>query len=75
MLGMELCATVVFFMVLVHLAARATDTGISTATAVTLLSVIGLVNMVSKRRRLLKYLTNEDVDRYQSLIARLGLRR
>ena len=35
----------------------------------------GLVNMVSKRRRLLKFLTNEDVDRYQSLIARLGLRR
>ena len=48
MLGMELCATVVFFMVMVHLAARATDTGISTATAVTLLSVIGLVNMVSQ---------------------------
>jgi len=35
----------------------------------------GLVNMVSKRRRLLKYLTSEDVARYQSLIARLGLRR
>ena len=35
----------------------------------------GLVNMVSKRRRLLKFLTNEDVDRYQALIARLGLRR
>ncbi len=35
----------------------------------------GLITMVSKRRRLLKYLTNEDVDRYQSLIARLGLRR
>ena len=35
----------------------------------------GLINMVSRRRRLLKYLTNEDVDRYQSLIARLGLRR
>ena len=35
----------------------------------------GLTNMVSKRRRLLKYLTNENVDRYQSLIARLGLRR
>ena len=35
----------------------------------------GLVTMVSKRRRLLKYLTNEDVGRYQSLIARLGLRR
>ena len=35
----------------------------------------GLVNMVSRRRRLLKYLTSEDVSRYQSLIARLGLRR
>ena len=35
----------------------------------------GLISMVSKRRRLLKYLTNEDVQRYQSLIARLGLRR
>ena len=35
----------------------------------------GLVNMVSKRRRLLKYLTNEDVSRYQTLISRLGLRR
>lgn len=35
----------------------------------------GLVTMVSKRRRLLKYLTQEDVGRYQSLIARLGLRR
>ena len=35
----------------------------------------GLVNMVSKRRRLLKYLTNEDVGRYQTLISRLGLRR
>ena len=35
----------------------------------------GLVNMGAKRRRLLKYLTNEDVDRYKSLIARLGLRR
>ena len=35
----------------------------------------GLVNMVSKRRRLLKYITSEDVTRYQALIARLGLRR
>jgi ribosomal protein S15 len=34
-----------------------------------------LVTMVSKRRRLLNYLTKEDVGRYQSLIARLGLRR
>ncbi len=35
----------------------------------------GLVTMVSKRRRLLNYLTKEDVGRYQSLITRLGLRR
>ena len=35
----------------------------------------GLITMVSKRRRLLKYLTSEDVGRYQTLITRLGLRR
>ncbi len=35
----------------------------------------GLVTMVSKRRRLLNYLTQEDVARYQTLITRLGLRR
>ena len=35
----------------------------------------GLVTLVSKRRRLLKYLSNEDVNRYQTLITRLGLRR
>ena len=35
----------------------------------------GLITMVSKRRRLLNYLTKEDVGRYQSLITRLGLRR
>ena len=35
----------------------------------------GLITMVSKRRRLLKYLTREDVGRYQTLITRLGLRR
>ena len=35
----------------------------------------GLVGMVSRRRRLLNYLTQEDVGRYQSLIVRLGLRR
>ena len=35
----------------------------------------GLVSMVSKRRRLLNYLSNEDVNRYQTLISRLGLRR
>ncbi len=35
----------------------------------------GLLMMVGKRRRLLKYLDNQDVKRYRSLIARLGLRR
>ena len=35
----------------------------------------GLVTLVSKRRRLLNYLTKEDVNRYQTLITRLGLRR
>ena len=35
----------------------------------------GLVTLVSKRRRLLNYLTKEDVNRYQRLITRLGLRR
>ena len=35
----------------------------------------GLVTMVSKRRRLLKFVSNDDVNRYQNLISRLGLRR
>ena len=35
----------------------------------------GLVLMVSKRNRLLKYLARADRDRYTSLIARLGLRK
>ena len=35
----------------------------------------GLLKLVGKRRRLLRYLNAEDVDRYRSLIARLGLRR
>jgi small subunit ribosomal protein S15 len=35
----------------------------------------GLLLMVSKRRRLLKYLSSEDNDRYLELIKRLGLRR
>jgi small subunit ribosomal protein S15 len=35
----------------------------------------GLVCLVSKRRRLLNFLSNEDVNRYQTLISRLGLRR
>jgi len=35
----------------------------------------GLLLMVGKRRRLLDYLRREDVERYRSLIAKLGLRR
>ena len=35
----------------------------------------GLMQMVGKRRNLLKYLKNKDLDRYQSLIQRLGLRK
>ena len=35
----------------------------------------GLLMMVGKRRRLLNYLNRQDVERYRSLIARLGLRR
>ena len=35
----------------------------------------GLLGLVGKRRRLLQYLNGENVDRYRSLIARLGLRR
>lgn len=35
----------------------------------------GLLMMVGKRRRLLNYLNREDVERYRSLIAKLGLRR
>jgi small subunit ribosomal protein S15 len=35
----------------------------------------GLLLMVGRRRRLLDYLRREDVERYRTLIARLGLRR
>ncbi|AHI00552.1 30S ribosomal protein S15 [Kutzneria viridogrisea] len=35
----------------------------------------GLLLMVGRRRRLLNYLTKTDVERYRSLIQRLGLRR
>ncbi|MCL6649534.1 MAG: 30S ribosomal protein S15 [Chloroflexi bacterium] len=35
----------------------------------------GLLMMVGQRRRLLSYLAREDVNRYRSLIARLGLRK
>jgi small subunit ribosomal protein S15 len=35
----------------------------------------GLLRMVSRRRKLLDYLKNKNVDRYRELIAQLGLRR
>ncbi|MFI6294153.1 30S ribosomal protein S15 [Nonomuraea sp. NPDC050790] len=35
----------------------------------------GLLLLVGRRRRLLKYLQNTDIQRYRSLIERLGLRR
>ena len=35
----------------------------------------GLLKLVSKRRKLLDYLKNKDIERYRSLISRLGLRR
>jgi small subunit ribosomal protein S15 len=38
-------------------------------------SRLGLLKMVGKRRRLLKYLQKKDVERYRALIVKLGLRR
>ncbi|WP_027965820.1 30S ribosomal protein S15 [Halomonas halocynthiae] len=35
----------------------------------------GLIRMVNQRRKLLDYLRRKDLERYQSLIKRLGLRR
>jgi small subunit ribosomal protein S15 len=35
----------------------------------------GLLKLVGRRRRLLNYLDNNDVERYRALIAKLGLRR
>ena len=35
----------------------------------------GLIMLVGRRRRLLAYLMNEDVQRYRTLIKQLGLRK
>lgn len=35
----------------------------------------GLMLLIGKRKRLLTYLQKEDIERYRSLIQRLGLRR
>lgn len=35
----------------------------------------GLLRMVGKRRNLLNYLMKKDIERYRSIIAKLGLRK
>ena len=35
----------------------------------------GLFKMVGRRRNLLTYLTNNDIERYRAIIAKLGLRK
>lgn len=35
----------------------------------------GLLKLIGRRRRLLAYVSREDVKRYRSLISRLGLRK
>jgi len=35
----------------------------------------GLLRMVSQRRKLLDYLKSKDIERYRTIIARLGLRK
>lgn len=35
----------------------------------------GLLKLVGRRRRLLRYLSQQDVERYRATIERLGLRR
>jgi small subunit ribosomal protein S15 len=35
----------------------------------------GLMVLIGRRRRLLDYVRNNDVERYRQLIGRLGLRR
>lgn len=35
----------------------------------------GLLQLVGRRRRLLSYLRRKDVDRYRTVISRLGLRK
>lgn len=35
----------------------------------------GLLKLVGQRRRLLEYLKNKEIERYRTIISRLGLRR
>ena len=34
----------------------------------------GLMMMVGRRRRMLNYLANKDIERYRALVSRLGIR-
>lgn len=34
----------------------------------------GLLKLVGQRRRLLRYLKNNDIERYRAIVAKLGLR-
>ena len=38
-------------------------------------SRLGMYKMVGKRRRLLDYLTEKDIERYRACIAKLGIRK
>lgn len=38
-------------------------------------SRLGLLKMVGQRRRLLRYLQNQEVARYRTIIGKLGIRR
>jgi small subunit ribosomal protein S15 len=38
-------------------------------------SRLGLLKLVGSRRRMLRYLHDQDVERYRSVIGKLGLRR
>lgn len=35
----------------------------------------GLLKMVGKRRKMLDYLANKDIERYRAIIAKLGIRK
>lgn len=35
----------------------------------------GLLKLVGRRRRLLEYMKNQDIERYRTIIERLGLRK
>ena len=38
-------------------------------------SRLGMYKMVGKRRRMLEYLQKKDIERYRSIIAKLGIRK